>query len=240
MKLITAFAGLEEGLVTPETTVECRSYHKSGGEALICSKEGGHGQVDLEHALAHSCNVYFYKLGERLGAERLAKYSKLFGLRPTIGKSSIARAAIGEADGLKVSPMRMAVIMAAIANGGTEYSPEVGTSGKPTVLRKIPARQGTYPLLRRGMRMAVVEGTARNALVPGLNVCGKTGSPAADNQPEYRHAWFIGFAPYDRPNIAIVVFCEWGHGADQAAPIARQVFKAYHDGATRRWGDRGK
>jgi len=243
LKLLTAFAGLDEGIVTPETTVECRNFHKSGTETLICSLPGGHGKVSLEDAIAHSCNVYFYTLGERLGPERLLKHFRSFGLGKRFGgyphnqapgsmpvglngEAEVAKAAIGQARDLRVTPLQMAVITAAIANGGTEYAP---SRGKPSVLRRIHARPGTFEALRKGMRMAVVNGTAKEARVPGLSVCGKTGSPETDANPEFRHAWFVGFAPYDRPEIVVVVFAEWGHGGETAAPIARKVFEAYHD-----------
>lgn len=236
-KLVVAFAGLREGLVDRGTVIECRNVHKCGSRTLICSRPGGHGRVGLEQALAESCSVFFYRLGERLGADRLIRYYRRFGLGYGLGKlpSQLAnqfeldQASVGMHQAMRVTPLAMAVMTAAMANGGTLYRPSIGAGDRLAVSRRIDARPGSFERVRAGMRRAVVDGTARRASVPGLDVCGKTGSPEVPSNPKYRHAWFAGFAPYDRPRIVVVVFARWGHGGDAAAPIARRVFAGWRD-----------
>lgn len=248
-KLLTAFAGLEEGVVAPDEAMECRNFHSVDGRKLICTLPGGHGSVRLEEAIALSCNVYFYRLGEALGPERFLKHIRRWGIGSPVpawpgpqaaghcpspsDRLSTARAAIG--DGMSVTALQMAVITSAIANGGFIYS-SCSTPATPAVHHRIRTRPGTFETIRNGMRMAVFRGTAKDASIPGIEVCGKTGSPATLANPQYRHGWFVGFAPYNRPEIVVVVFAEWGHGGTHAAPIARRVFEAYaktHRGADR-------
>lgn len=245
IKLLTAYAGLESGIADPEKVVECRNTLVVDGKRLICSQSGGHGKVNLEKAIAESCNVYFYKLGISMGEQNLLRSFRDFRLGVCTGipiageipgsvpgrlggRIEIARAAIGESDRLRVTAIQMAVITAAIANGGTEYVPRIGGAGKPIASRRLDSRPGTFALLRKAMRLAVTEGTAKKAGVKGLSVCGKTGSPATAENPDYRHGWFVGFAPYEKPEIALVVFTAWGHGGTDAAPIAGKVLSAWN------------
>ena len=245
IKLLTTYAGLENGIATPGKTIECRNLLVVDSKRLICSKSCGHGIVNLQDAISKSCNVYFYKLGQQIGEQKLLKCFHDFGLGKRTGISisgenpgsvperlssriEIARTAIGESNTLRVTAIQMAVITAAIANGGTVYTPKTGNAGKPVILHKIDSRLGTFAFLRKAMRLAVTEGTAKKADIPGLSVCGKTGSPAVEDNPSYRHGWFIGFAPYEKPEIALAVFTEWGHGGTDAAPVARRVLSAWN------------
>ncbi|MHB1457674.1 MAG: penicillin-binding transpeptidase domain-containing protein [Armatimonadota bacterium] len=244
IKLLTAYAGLKSGMGTREQTIECRNSLTIEGKRLICSQAGGHGKVNLEKAIAQSCNIYFYKLGISIGEQQLLKCFHDFGLGQRTGipvsnentgsvpksfqsRTEIAHAAIGESDRLRVTAIQMAVITAAIVNGGTEYVPRIAKSDKPKVLRRVYSLSGAFGLLRKSMRLAVTEGTAKKAGVSGLSVCGKTGSPATADNPDYRHGWFVGFAPYEKPEIVLVVFNEWGHGGTDAAPIAGKILSAW-------------
>lgn len=149
-KPITALAGLAEGIVTPETTFFCPGYHRFGNRVYRCWKRGGHGAVNLKRAVAESCDVYFYQVGQKLGIDRLAKYAKLFGLGSLTGveieqeKAGIVPStewkwrvhkekwhegetlsvAIGQGYNL-VTPLQLTVMTAAIANGGTLYKPAI-------------------------------------------------------------------------------------------------------------------
>lgn len=84
-KIITAIAGLEEGLIDEHSSVECPGYYKFGNSTFKCWDKKGHGHVELRKALRESCDVYFYKLAERLGVDRIAAYAKRFGLGSTMG-----------------------------------------------------------------------------------------------------------------------------------------------------------
>ncbi len=149
-KPITALAGLAEGVITPETTFFCPGYHRFGNRVYRCWKKGGHGSVNLKRAVAESCDVYFYQVGQKLGVDRLAKYARLFGLGSQTGvemeheKAGIVPStewkrkrhnekwhegetlsvAIGQGYNL-VTPLQLTVMTAAIANGGTIYKPAI-------------------------------------------------------------------------------------------------------------------
>ncbi len=149
-KAIVAVAGLAEGVIDSSTTVSCPGYFRLGRRTYRCWKRGGHGPVDLEKALAGSCDVYFYELGKTLGVETLAKYARLFGLGRRTGvdlpgetaglvptpewkmrrygerwiDGETISLAIGQGANL-TTPIQLAVAYAAIANGGTIVQPRV-------------------------------------------------------------------------------------------------------------------
>lgn len=149
-KLITAIAGLEEGQITPDTEFYCTGKYHFGNRDYRCWKRGGHGSVRLRKAIAQSCDVYFFRVGQSLGVNRLAKYAKSGGLgAPTgigLGKEATGliptaewklrrfrvpwqrgetlSISIGQGFDL-VTPMQMACLYAAVGNGGTLYRPHV-------------------------------------------------------------------------------------------------------------------
>ncbi len=147
---------------------------------------------------------------------------------------------------LEASPLQMLKVVSAVANGGTLYAPHLVSAIRDPhgrVLRRFePHVEGTVPvpaddlaLIRRGM-LGVIEspyGTAHNVYIPGFHYAGKTGTaenvPTVDNPSGRNHAWFICYAPYDRPQIAVVVFMDQsgGFGAVNAAPVAQAIVQAY-------------
>jgi penicillin-binding protein 2 len=149
-KPVIAVAGLEEGVVTPNTTVFCPGGANFYGRFFKCWQAGGHGTVDLRHALEKSCNTYFYTVGNMLGVDRIHKWSSLLGLgersgidlpneirgivpstewkQQTTGEKWYAGETISVSIGqgqVSVTPLSLAVMMMTIANGGTRYTPHV-------------------------------------------------------------------------------------------------------------------
>ncbi len=149
-KIITALAALEEGLTTPETQICCKGHYTYGRRTYRDWKHSGHGCVDLYQALAQSCDVYFYKMGEVIGVDRLATYARDFGLgqitgigigteqpglipskqwkrqargAPWYGGETLS-VAIGQGYTL-TTPLQVANLIATLANGGTLYRPYV-------------------------------------------------------------------------------------------------------------------
>jgi penicillin-binding protein 2 len=141
-KLVSAVAALEQAVVVPDTTIECFGFYEYGGRRFHCHNRSGHGHVNLVEAIKHSCDVYFYKVGEMLGMERLAKYGHLFGFAEPTGISIRERVgrvptkawhaenttlgwqpgltlstAIGQGS-LTTTTLQIARAYAAIANGG--------------------------------------------------------------------------------------------------------------------------
>jgi len=146
-KIVMAVAGLEEGLITPQTAVFCNGGYPFGNRVFHCWKKEGHGSVSLHRALVESCDVYFYDL-RRLGVDRIARYAKLLGLGETTGielsneKTGLVATrewkkqrfnvpwmdgetlsvAIGQGFN-QATPLQMARMLAAVVNGGTLYRP---------------------------------------------------------------------------------------------------------------------
>ncbi|MFH1886894.1 MAG: penicillin-binding protein 2 [Pseudomonadota bacterium] len=279
-KIVTALAALEEGVAGPGTVHFCPGDYEYGDRHFRCWRKGGHGTVSLARALAESCDVYFYKVGERLGVDRLAFYASGCGLGqvPGLGLASEARGlvptaawkkrrtgqrwvggetlslAIGQGFNL-VTPLQAAVLIAAVANGGTVYKPllaysverpdgHVLTRFTPQAVGSLPVSARNLDLVRQGLCQAVngPAGTARVAALPGVEICGKTGTAQVVgrkdrekflNETDFRksfkdHAWFVAYAPAEAPRIAVAVLVEHGeHGASTAAPIAREVIARY-------------
>lgn len=149
-KSVTAFAGLAEGIITPDTTFFCPGSYHFGNRVYRCWKKGGHGTVSLKRALGESCDVYFYQVGVRLGVDRLAKYARMFGMGEKTGvemehekpgliptaewkkkrygvkwqEGETVSVAIGQGFDL-ATPLQVALMTSVIANGGTLYKPSI-------------------------------------------------------------------------------------------------------------------
>jgi penicillin-binding protein 2 len=149
-KIVTAMAGLAEKVIDPETTYFCPGHYRYGNRVYRCWKRGGHGKVDLARAIAESCDVYFYQVGEAVGVDRLAHYASVCGLgtltgielgqeakglvptsnwklkrfgEPWQGGETLS-VAIGQGFNL-VTPLQMATMIAAVGNGGIRYKPQL-------------------------------------------------------------------------------------------------------------------
>jgi penicillin-binding protein 2 len=147
---------------------------------------------------------------------------------------------------ITVTPIQMARLMAAVANGGTLWKPRlvdrVVTPDGRLIREQAPEIQGrvemapvVFEFLREALGAVVAEGTGKQARVPGVRVGGKTGtaqthefrSDADRKRRDQDHAWFAGFAPVDEPQVVVVVFAERaGLGGQVTAPIARDILKA--------------
>jgi penicillin-binding protein 2 len=279
-KIVTALAGLAEGIITPDSTVYCPGSYRFGNRSYRCWKyKGGHGTVNLKRALSESCDVYFYHLGQRLGVNRLANYASHLGLGKKTGveieheKSGLIptsewklkrygkpwqdgetlSVAIGQGFNL-VTPLQLAMMTAAVANGGRLYKPSIietvrDPDGhiverfKATELDHFTGQERALHLLKEGLIEAVNgrRGTSTKARLNGITVAGKTGTAQVVRIKQYKHlkeenipykyrdhAWFTCFAPAENPEIAVTVLVEHGlHGGSAAAPIAKAVLEKY-------------
>lgn len=277
-KIITAIAGLVEAVIDENTEVYCPGYYRFGNRVYRCWEKGGHGRVKIVKAIAESCDVFFYQVGDLLGVDRLAWYAKAAGLGSSTGirldkeakgliptaawkkertgiawqKGETLSVAIGQGFNL-ATPLQMASMTAAIANGGTRYKPIILDSKKmadgrlayqnePQVLGKIPLNERALELVRKGLWEVVngKRGTARGSRLVDIEFSGKTGTSqvVSRKKDDFRfdverpahlrpHAWFVAFAPSDKPQIAIAVMIEHGEHGFGAAPIAREMIKSY-------------
>jgi len=270
-KLVTAAAALESGLYTPETTYECTSQYTElagfvGDDWTFTRGLPPSGKLTLLEGLMRSCNPWFYHLGYDLyqskGPTYLADMARGFGLGTATGidvlqedagsinnpatDGAAVQMGIGQGDML-VTPIQVVDFIAAIANGGTLYKPQiiekitslngdVIQSFTPEIRNSLPVSQATIAALQEGMRLVVQDkrGTA-HATFAGMAtpIYGKTGT--ATTSLEDPNSWFAGYTDAnnpDKPDIAIVVIAEnAGDGSKYAAPIFRRVVQDYFLGA---------
>jgi penicillin-binding protein 2 len=277
-KVIMAVAGLEEGVIDPDARISDPGFFPFGNRNFRDWKKGGHGSVDLHKAIVESCDVYFYQLGQRLGIDKIAKHARAFGLGEKTGAflddekdglvpdtawkrkrfrqpwypGETPSVAIGQGY-LTTTPLQLANMMAAIANGGILYRPRIvnkvesvdGTTLReygPEKIRTINLKPATLQRVRAALADVVrgkggTGGAARSSVV---SVAGKTGTAQVvemkgaylkSEQLSYfnrDHAWFVAYAPVEDPQVAIVVLVEHGgHGGEAAAPVAKKVFEKY-------------
>ena len=242
-KIITAAAALDAGIAKPSTsypvatsaTLEGVTLRNAGGEAC-----GG----TLQNSFAHSCNSVFAPLGAELGARRLVAAAREFGFgersripnaKPsTISAPSempddlaVGAAAIGQDRDL-ATPLAMASVGATIAYGGRRARPRVTTLDDLQRRRVVSAR--TARRVRSMMIDVVSYGTGTAAALPGVTVAGKTGTAELvpnSSDPKDANAWFVAFAPAEKPKVAVAVMLVGaGFGGTAAAPVAREVLAA--------------
>jgi penicillin-binding protein 2 len=278
-KIVTALAGLEEGVIDSHSTYYCPGFYRFGNRAYRCWRKGGHGEVQFNKALAQSCDVYFYQVGEALGVDRLAKHANALGLGHATGisldresrgliptaewklkrfgvpwqKGETLSIAIGQGFNL-VTPLQMAVLAATVGNGGTRYKPymvqeiksidgQTSSSTTPEVMARLKLKTNTIPLVHQALLEVVndARGTAYQSRIKDLPFAGKTGTAQVVGRPSdgdgkaeaslpKDHAWFVCYAPSEKPKIAVAVIIEHGeHGSSAAAPVAREMVRTYLD-----------
>jgi len=277
-KIIMSIAGLEEGVIQPESSIQDPGFYTFGNRSFRDWKKGGHGTVNLHKAIVESCDTYFYQLGPKLGVDRIAKWARAFGLGEKTGvvlddeksgtipdtewkrkrfrqpwfPGETVSVAIGQGY-VTVTPLQLANMMAAVANGGKLYRPYLvnkvesvdGATVReygPELIRTIELKPDTLKRVHEALADVVngaggTGGAARSQL---LTIAGKTGTAQVVEmkggyvKPEQLtyfnrdHAWFVSYAPVDNPQIAIAVLVEHGgHGGDAAAPMAKKVFEKF-------------
>jgi penicillin-binding protein 2 len=189
-KIVMAIAGLEEGVITPSTTFYCPGYGTFYGRAFRCNRPSGHGTVDLRHALAMSCNVYFYNVGDRLKIDQIHHYASSLGLTGRTGvdlpgeneslvpstewkqrtfkqpwyPGETISVAIGQG-AVSVTPMALATMIATVANGGTLVTPHLvratdAGDGRGWQFKPTPAPRATLSIPRDSLE-AVRDGLWR-------------------------------------------------------------------------------
>lgn len=263
-KIIMAIAGLEEGVITDSTKVDCRGGISYGRWHFGCWRKTGHGTISLHRAIVESCDVYFYDVGKRLGIDKIYAYATKFGLGKETGiplgaekkglipstkwKTETRRAqwylgetfvnSIGQGY-VSATPVQMAVMMSAVSNGGKIYRPIILRGARPELVMDAGVRPDTLEKVKDGLKGVVNEpgGTGWVAKSNVTTIGGKTGTAQVVGirkeskflSEKFRdHAWFVAFAPVDKPEVAMSVLVEHGgHGGTAAAPIAKKAIEAY-------------
>jgi peptidoglycan glycosyltransferase len=263
-KVVTAAAALDSGKFTPDSVVDGSSPKTISGVPLSNAGGESFGPINLTDALTNSVNTVWAQVGERLGRDTLERYMERFGFNqdPLLdypdsqmsasgvrgakgqilgadGGFDVGRVAIGQGGSegaIQVSPLQMALVAAAVGNGGKLMKPRltervVAKDGRvkdkiePDQQSRVMSEKAANLLIEM-MGNVVREGTGTAAALEGIEVGGKTGTAEVDNATA-NQAWFIGFAPLKHPTMAIAVTIErtQGQGGTEAAPIAKQVLQ---------------
>ncbi|MFB3923437.1 MAG: penicillin-binding transpeptidase domain-containing protein [Terriglobia bacterium] len=242
-KIVASAVALEEGAISPGDHILCRRVLELLGEGYHCSHPPAIAPFTLTEALAQSCNYFFCALSARISSESLAHEYSLLGFgspaeglgshaqpgRIHVGDSPAAkaRAALGEGT-ILVTPAQLLLAYSALATRGLVFRLwKAPSPPDAAVLRQIKLKPATFDLLRSGLEGCVRFGTGQAAAVEGVRVAGKTGTAAALDGSRATHAWFVGFAPTVKPEIALVVLLERGTGARDAAPLAEKILNHY-------------
>ena len=233
MKVVTAAAALEEGVVTPETLLTGPKEY----QGVRNFESGEFGTIPFATATKYSVNTAYAQVAQKLGAEKLLEYAERFGFNQTpdvpleVGVSSFPApegagdlmwSAIGQAQVL-ATPVQMASVAGTIAKRGKRMNLRVTLDEKRSGERVVSRR--TAQQMASMMEDVVVGGTGSGARIAGLRVAGKTGTAEVDvGGKRKNHAWFIAFAPVEAPRVAVAVVAELGGiGGRVAAPLAGQT-----------------
>jgi penicillin-binding protein 2 len=277
-KIVTALAALKAGVATPSTSVLCEGSVTLGNHTFRCWKRGGHGTTNLHKALKESCDVWFYKVALDVGIDRIAAMARELGLGSALGlpmemeknglipdrawkkkrygsswyRGETLNAAIGQGY-ILTTPLQLATMTAAVANGGTVFRPHIikriedtfndsVQNTEPEILHRNALPAPHLEAVRSGLEAVVNEpgGTAWASRLEMLPYAGKTGTAQVvklrdqkkdENLIPYRfrdHALFAAYAPAKNPQIAVAVVVEHGsHGSSAAAPIAKAIIAHY-------------
>jgi penicillin-binding protein 2 len=264
-KPIIAMAALETHTIDENFTVHCSGGAMFYGAFRRCDEV--HGTLDLHRAIVKSCDTYFYTVGDKLGIEKIAEYASMTGLGRKTGidlpgeqegvvpspkwklktqrdkwsAGETISVAIGQGAVL-VTPIQLASAIGGLANGGVWFKPHmVKMAAASDPIRRVEFNPANLATMISGMYGVVNEGgTGSTAQIPGIEVCGKTGtaqrislelakSGKAGGDLAKENGWFVGFAPREHPEIVVVALYEASSHGYFAAPIVRDVIKAYFD-----------
>jgi penicillin-binding protein 2 len=263
-KTIVTMAGLETGMLEPSTTVHCPGSATFYGHTFKCDEV--HGTVDLHRAIVHSCDVFFFTVGNHMGIDRIAEYAQLAGIGKKTGidlpnekeglmpspkwklraqrekwyAGETISVAIGQG-AVTVTPIQLASVIGGLVSGGIWYKPHLVKNAHIDPPRRADFHPENVATIVSGMCGVVNEGgTGASAAIPGLEICGKTGTAQRISNDLAKankalalamkdNGWFVGFAPRENPEIVVVALWEGGGKGAYSAPIVRDVIKAYFD-----------
>ena len=255
-KIITTAAAIESGKFSPTTVLPTFPNVEVGGNLFWDWNNRGFGPLGFAGALKWSSDTFFYQVGLKTGPDPIVEWMRRFG----VGSKTGIELGVEEATGLvpdeawklenlgegwyvgdtvnmtigqgyiQMTPLQVAVMFAAAANGGYRVTPHLLLDQEETQTWRtsLGTKPSTIKVIQRGLREVVDGGTGGRLNVPTVpNAAGKTGT--AEAPPFENHTWFGGYAPADKPEILVVAFGEHSGegGGSFAAPIAKQVLEAY-------------
>ena len=251
-KIITASAGLEEGVVTLNDTFSCPGYRIVEDRRIRCHKVGGHGAETFLQAAQNSCNPVFIDVGLRLGVDRYFSYFRQFGLsektgidlpgeaatimhkKENVGQVELATISFGQS--FQITPVQLIATVSSLINGGTRVTPHFGlqardASGALTQIFSCPdgeriVSEQTSATLRNVLEQVVDGGSGKNAYIEGYRIGGKTAT--SETLPRSANKYissFIGFAPADDPQVIVLCVINNPQGLYYGGLIAAPVVK---------------
>ena len=251
-KIITASAGLEEGVVTLNDTFSCPGYRIVEDRRIRCHKVGGHGAETFLQATRNSCNPVFIDVGLRLGVDRYFSYFHQFGLskktgidlpgeaatimhkKENVGQVELATISFGQS--FQITPVQLIATVSSLINGGTRVTPHFGlqardVSGVLTQIFSCPdgeriLSEQTSATLRHALEQVVDGGSGKNAYIKGYRIGGKTAT--SETLPRSANKYissFIGFAPADDPQVIALCVINNPQGLYYGGLIAAPVVK---------------
>lgn len=251
-KIITASAGLEEGVVTLNDTFSCPGYRIVEDRRIRCHKVGGHGAETFLQATRNSCNPVFIDVGLRLGVDRYFSYFHQFGLskktgidlpgeaatimhkKENVGQVELATISFGQS--FQITPVQLIATVSSLINGGTRVTPHFGlqardASGVLTQIFSCPdgeriLSEQTSATLRHALEQVVDGGSGKNAYIKGYRIGGKTAT--SETLPRSANKYissFIGFAPADDPQVIALCVINNPQGLYYGGLIAAPVVK---------------
>ncbi|MDX1976068.1 MAG: penicillin-binding protein 2 [Pseudanabaenaceae cyanobacterium bins.68] len=254
-KIVTLVAGIQSGKFALGEVLATYPYLDLGGILFWDNNRAGFGVIGFEEAMAYSSNTFFGQVGLRIGIETLASWARKFGFGAHTGIELAAEEAKGLVPDpqwkeqelkepwyagntintsigqgfLQATPLQVAVMGAAIANGGNLVKPHLWRDDpKAKTWRKpVGIDPQVLKLAQRSLNAVFEYGTGQGLNYTSVAIAGKSGT--AEDPPRQNHAWFLGYAPAQKPEIVVVVFLEnsGGGGGKLAGPKVVQVIEAF-------------
>ena len=253
-KIVTAAAGLEAGVVTPESGFSCPGFIVVDDRRIRCHKTTGHGSQTFTQCMMNSCNPALITVGLRLGVDTYYHYFEQFGLKKktgidlpgeagtimhqkeNMGNVELATVAFGQS--FQITPLQLITTAASIINGGNRVTPHFGVKAAGEEGEEIfsyPVQEHivseeTSAKMRSILEAVVAEGSGRNGAVEGYRIGGKTATSQTLPRGSGKYiASFVGFAPADDPQVIALAVIHNPQGAyyggQVAAPVIRQLFE---------------
>lgn len=251
-KPIFVAAALEEGVISPDEQFYCTGVKDVAGEKIRCAKRSGHGHINLEEALASSCNVAMMEIAEKLGAQKFIEYQKRFGFGEItgvdlpgeevgilhsfdqIGPVELATTSFGQT--FNITPLQLVDAFAATINGGKLMRPYIVSQiidedgniikeNKPVIRRKVISKE-VSDIIRLQSESVVTAGTGKSAAIAGYRVGGKTGTAQKLPREEDKYIYsFIGYAPVENPEIIILTLFDETEIYAEGTGLSARTFK---------------
>ena len=249
-KIITAAAGLEEGVVDLDDHFNCPGFRIVEDRKIRCHKTGGHGSETFLQGMMNSCNPVLIDVGQRLGVENYYKYFQQFGLmgktgidlpgeastimhqKEKMGAVELATVSFGQS--FQITPVQLAATVSSIINGGTRITPHFGiraVSADGSRIREFEYPEGerilseeTSATMRYILEQVVAEGSGKNSAIAGYRIGGKTAT--SEKLPRSLKKYissFIGFAPADDPQVLALITIDEPEGIYYGGTIAAPV-----------------